>query len=255
MAELALAAGDTAQEAVYRERARNYRNLFEPTSGFLLGRHADGSFPTDYDAFTWEDFYAEGNAWQYNWYAPHDLEGLAELLGGRDAFLERLDMFFEQSMRRRWQPLSPDLWYWHGNEPDIHAPWIYAALDRPARTAEVNRWVVDTRYGDGPDGLPGNDDGGTLSAWYTFTALGLFPITAHADYLVSGPHLTRAVVHLEGGDLVIEAPDASARAIYVESATIDGAPLDRARVPHADVADGATIHFEMSETPTAWAER
>ncbi len=252
--ELAAAAGDDAGAATYRERAHNYQNSYDAESGFFLGRFRDGSFDTtDFDPFVWQDYYAEGNAWQYNWYAPHDLEGMADLFGGRDATLARLDMFFDQSMRRMWLPLGPDTWYWHGNEPDIHVPWIYVALDRPARTAEVNRWIVDTRYDDAPQGIPGNDDSGTLSAWYTFTTLGLFPLPALDYYLVSGPQLTRAVVHLEGGDLVIEAPEASAQVIYVESATLDGAPLDRARVSHADIADGATLHFEMSETPTDWA--
>jgi len=255
VAMLAEAAGDTAGAAVYMDRSDNYENLFDPETGFFVGRYRDGSLATGYDPFVWEEFYVEGNAWQYSWYVPHDLEGMATLLGGRDATLDRLDMFFDQSMRREWQPLGPDLWYWHGNEPDIHVPWIYAALDRPARTAEVNRWIVDTRYGDGPDGLPGNDDGGTLSAWYAFTALGIFPIPALDYYLVSGPQLTRAVVHLEGGDLIIEAPDASEHAMYVESVTVDGMPLDRARITHAEIADGATFRFEMSEAPTIWGNR
>jgi putative alpha-1,2-mannosidase len=203
--------------------------------------------------FVWEDYYAEGNAWQYLWLVPHDLDGLAELLGGRDALLSRLDTFFDQSMARRFQPLGPDLWYWHGNEPDLHAPWIYSALDRPAGTARATRWIVDTRYTDGPDGLPGNDDSGTLSAWYLFTTLGLFPLTGLDYYLVSGPLLTGAVVHLPDGDLTIEAPDASLRDIYVQSALHDGIPLERARIDHASLA-GTTLRFEMGAAPSDWAQ-
>jgi predicted alpha-1,2-mannosidase len=253
MASMAELLGETDEAAAFRERGQAYRNLHDPATDFLLGRYADGSFPEIDDPFVWEDFYAEGNAWQYNWYAPHDLEGLAETLGGRAAFLERLETFFESSVGSVYLPIAPDRYYWHGNEPDIHAPWIFAALDRPAETARYARWVAATRYGDGPDGLPGNDDGGTLSAWYVFTALGIFPIAGLDHYLVSAPMLTRATLHLEGGDVVIEAPDASDRAIYVEAATLDGAPLERARISHAELADGATLVFETSETPTDWA--
>lgn len=253
LATLAEALGEDAEAADFRERSGNWENLLDPESGFLIGRNADGTF-ADVDPFIWEPYYAEGNAWHYLWFVPHDLDGLAEALGGRDAFLERLDTFFTQSIRTPYVPLAPDLWYWHGNEPDIHAPWIYSAMDRPAETARVNRWLVNTRYTDGPDGLPGNDDGGTLSAWYVFTALGIFPLTGLDYYLVSGPQVTGATVHLTGGDLTIEAPNASYRDIYVQGATLDGAPLDRARVDHADLA-GATLRFEMADTPSTWAER
>jgi predicted alpha-1,2-mannosidase len=252
LATLADALGETSDAAAFAERAGYYRNTYDAESGFFIGRNADGSF-ADVSPFVWEDYYAEGNAWQYLWLVPHDLDGLAELLGGRDALLSRLDTFFDQSMARRFQPLGPDLWYWHGNEPDLHAPWIYSALDRPAGTARATRWIVDTRYTDGPDGLPGNDDSGTLSAWYLFTALGLFPLTGLDYYLVSGPLLTGAVVHLPDGDLTIEAPDASSRDIYVQSALHDGTPLERARIDHASLA-GTTLRFEMGAAPSDWAQ-
>ncbi|RLB53839.1 MAG: glycoside hydrolase family 92 protein [Deltaproteobacteria bacterium] len=253
LATMAEALGEDADAADFRARSGNWRNLLDPESGFFIGRHADGTF-ADVDPFIWEDYYSEGNAWHYLWLVPHDLDGLAEALGGRDAFFERLDYFFFQSMRRPYVSFGADIWYWHGNEPDIHAPWIYSALGRPAETARVNRWVVDTRYGDGPDGLPGNDDGGTMSAWYVFTALGIFPLTGLDYYLVGGPQVTGATLHLTGGDLTIEAPNASYRAFYVQDATLDGVSLDRARVDHADLA-GSTLHFEMGVAPSDWAAR
>lgn len=253
MSVLAEAAGEPADAAMFAERAGNYRNLYDPASGFLIGRHADGSFDTDVDPFIWQDYYAEGNAWQYLWYAPHDLAGLAELMGGSDALASRLTMFFEQSEARPFMPLIPALWYWHGNEPDLHAPWIFSALDRPDDSAKWTRWVMERHYGDGPDGLPGNDDAGTLSAWYVFSSTGFFPITALDYYLVGSPVFTRAVFHLQGGDFVIEAPEASGASMYVGSATLDGAALDRARIPHADIADGATLQLQMSAEPVGWA--
>lgn len=243
LARLAGELGHAEDAALLRARAGNYANLYDPATGFLLGRHADGSFPTDVDLDSWQDWYAEGNAWQYLWYAPHDLEGLAALLGGPDTLLSRLDDLFERSARRRRTPL-PDPYYWQGNEPDLHAPWIFAAFDEPARTARWTRWVQTQRYGDGPDGLPGNDDGGTMSAWYLFAALGLYPITAETHYLLGAPTLPHAVVHLPGGDLVIEAPTASEAAVPGGAITLDGHPLARARVEHDALVDGAVLRFE-----------
>ena len=246
LAALAEALGETADAAMFRERAGNWRNLWEPEQQFLLGRHRDGTFPADVDPFVWTDFYAEGTAWQYVWFVPHDLEGLAEVMGGRDAFLGRLGMFFEQSERRPYMPFSPGTWYWHGNEPDLHAPWIFAALDDWDGAARWVRWAAELHYGDGPDGLPGNDDAGTMSAWYVFAALGVFPIAGTDVYLLASPIFTRATLHLPAGDFTIDAPDASERAIYVESATLNGAPLDRPRLVHADLA-GATLSLDLRE--------
>lgn len=255
LAHLAEALGETEQRDVFMERARGYRHLFHEPSGFLLGRHADGSFPEDVDEVAWQDFYAEGNVWQYNFYTPHDMRGLAELLGGRDALLARLDGLFEQSASRPFLPVVPGNWYWHGNEPDLHYAWIYADLDRPAPTARWTRWILQTRYGDGPDGLPGNDDAGTLSAWYVFTSSGFFAIAGADDYLVGSPIFTKVTMHLPGGDFVIDAPEASWTSMYVQDARWQGEPLERARIDHATVAAGGTLSLTLGTEPSAWAER
>jgi predicted alpha-1,2-mannosidase len=249
---LAAALGEAADEAAFDRRSRAYANLWNPDTRFFGGRHADGSFAADDDPHAWRDWWAEGSAWQYLWYAPHDLDGLAALHGGRAALLDRLDAFFEASAAEDYFPLLPSRDYWHGNEPDLHAPWIYAALDRPAAAQRWVRWVLDRHYGTGPDGLPGNDDSGTLSAWYVFASLGFFPIAGLDHYLLASPIFTRAVLHLAGGDLVVEAPTAGDGVLYVREASLAGTPLDRARVRHADLA-GATLRFELSTAPTGWA--
>jgi predicted alpha-1,2-mannosidase len=244
LAQLAEALGETADRDRFLERADSWRNLVDPATGFLLGRHADGAFPEGDDPGQWQDYYAEGNAWHYLWAVPHDLEGLADALGGPETFLARLDTFFEESNAERYLPLIPSAWYWHGNEPDLHAAWIYAALDRPDDSARWVRWVLARHYGDGPDGLPGNDDSGALSAWYVFSSIGLYPLAGLDHYLLGSPIFTHVALHLDGGDLAIEAPGSSDRSILVREISLDGVPLDRPRVPHASLP-GATLHFEV----------
>jgi predicted alpha-1,2-mannosidase len=250
LATIARALGREADAARYAERGRNYRNVWDPARQFFVGRHEDGRFQ---DAFTdahWDDAYAEGNAWQYLWLAPHDPEGLAELMGGRDAFLLRLRAFFERSETER-RGVFPPRWYWQGNEPDIHAPFLFSALGDPDGSARWSSWVRRVSYGEGPRGLPGNDDGGTMSAWYVFAALGFYPIAGDADYLIGSPLFTRAVLHLAGGDLVLEAPDVSATAIYVRELRWNGKAVPRDRIDHATIAGGGTLRFEMSPTPAS----
>lgn len=251
LAAVAEAAGETEDHATLMARSGNWRNLLDPDTGFLIGRHADGRFEWDGDSTRWQDYYAEGNAWQYAWYAPHDLEGLAEALGGREALLARLTDFFERSELLGYNPVVPASYYWHGNEPDLHAAWIYAELDAPADTSRWVRWVIEQHYSSAPDGLPGNDDAGTLSAWYVFASLGFFPIAGSDHYLLASPLFSRAVVHLPAGDLVIDAPSAGESHVFIRSAQLNGAPLDRARLFHRDLA-GATLSFDLGSAPTSW---
>ncbi|NOY93141.1 MAG: glycoside hydrolase family 92 protein [Deltaproteobacteria bacterium] len=251
MAILADALGEDSDASMFRSRADNWQNLWDAESQFLVGRARDGSFARGFRETTPQDFYVEGNAWQYVWYVPHDLEGLASLMGGRAAMLDRLETFFENSTRRP-DPVFPNNFYWHGNEPDIHAPWIFSALGRPEATARWTRWVMDTLYHDAPDGLPGNDDSGTLSAWYVFSALGFFPLAATPDYLVGSPRFTKSTLRLAGGDVVIEAPESAESAIFINAASLDDAPLTQARFRRDAFAGAATLRLEMSGVAGDW---
>ncbi len=244
LAFLAEAAGATEDAASLARRAGNWSNLWDAERGMLLGRSEDGSFPAEVDTNAWSDFYAEGNVWQYLWFVPHDLEGLAERMGGVDTLLAHLGELFERSTRRT-STVLPGQFYWHGNEPDIHYAWIPAFFDRPTESARWVRWIVDTFYDTSPAGLPGNDDSGTLSGWLVFAQLGLYPITGWDHYLLATPTIPRAVVHLPGGDLVIEAPQAD-DGIYrhLGPVLLDGTPLPGARVAHARLA-GATLRFDV----------
>ena len=131
--------------------------------------------------------------------------------------------------------LFPGHFYWHGNEPDIHTAWMYSYYDRPDQAARWVRWITRTYYSDGPQGLPGNDDSGTLSAWLAFAYLGFYPITGWDEYLVAAPMVTSATVHLPGGDLVIEAPNASDERYAREAFEVNGTARDSSRITHDEM--------------------
>jgi predicted alpha-1,2-mannosidase len=231
--------------AMFRERAGHWKNVWDPDKQLLLGRSQDGSFPAQVDPLIWQDYYAEGNALQYTWYVPHDLEGLAEAMGGREAALARLRQFFVDS-EAEVLTLMPQQYYWQGNEPDIHAAFIFSALDDHAGSARWSRWIVRNRFGDGPNGLPGNDDAGTMSAWLVFGALGLFPIAGTDVYLLGSPLFSEATLHLPGGDLRVVAPVTGDEALVPTAVTWDDSPLARPRISHASIAGGGTLRVEMS---------
>jgi predicted alpha-1,2-mannosidase len=238
---LAEALAEPEDVSVFTARAKNYENVFDQESGFFIGRSEDGTFVTLASATAWQPFYTEGNAYQYLFYAPHDLSGLAELLGGADVALERLDDLFDQSTRDAYTPMFPGTYYWHGNEPDLHYAFVFAALGDHERTVRWSRWVMASQYGDGPDGLPGNDDGGTLSAWYVFASLGLFPLAGTDQYLLGAPVFDRAEIELPSGTLTIECPALEAGAYQL---TLDGTPLPQPRITHDAIASGGVLRFD-----------
>ncbi|MCB9592452.1 MAG: glycoside hydrolase family 92 protein [Sandaracinaceae bacterium] len=246
LAILADALGETEDAAYFRARSGNWRNTWDPARQFFVGRHEDGSFAEYFEDDRWIDYYTEGNGWQYVWYVPHDLPGLAEMMGGRDAMLDRLDEFFTLSAGMRITAL-PGFWYWHGNEPDLHAAFIFSALGDGARSARWSRWAAQTLYGDGPTGLPGNDDGGTLSAWLVFASMGIFTIAGEQDYLLGSPLLTRVEFTVGDGTFVIDAPDASDAAPRVREARLDGVALDAPSLPHSAIRAGSTLSLDMAE--------
>jgi predicted alpha-1,2-mannosidase len=228
--------------------ALSYRQLYDGETGFFRGRNRDGSLtPWQGDVAAASD-YTEGDAWQYLWLAPHDPEGLAETLGGRDAALARLRTFFEASAVEE-PVLGHRTYYWHGNEPGLHTPWLFAIWGSRDESARWTRWATDTFYGTGPDGLPGNDDSGTMSAWLLFASAGLYPIAGFDHYVVGVPRFARVALHRPGGDLVVEC-DADPRTHpIVVSITLDGAPVDGAYLTHAQLTGTHTLRFSLARQP------
>ncbi len=247
LASIARELGHADDATRFEARASSYLNLFDPSAGYFVARRADGTFMT-VDPDNWDDGYAEGNARQYLWLAPQDLDGLASVFGGREGALARLTEFFEASAAERHTIFAPT-YYWQGNEPDIHAPFLFSAWGDPDGSARWSRWALRTFYREGPAGLPGNDDSGTMSAWVVFTELGLYPLAGTDTLLVGSPLFTRATLHLPGGDLVIEAPDAWEPTLYVQRLMRDGVEIPRDRMTHASIATGATLHFDLAPQP------
>jgi predicted alpha-1,2-mannosidase len=244
---LADALGETSDAARFATRAANFRNIYDPAQGFFVGRRESGAFET-VQPNLWQDVYAEGNARQYLWLAPQDVDGLADTLGGREMALARLTEFFEESYAERRTPAPPQ-WYWQGNEPDIHAPYLFALWGDRGRGARAISWVRAVHYGLGPKGLPGNDDSGTMSAWYVFSALGIFPIAATENFVLGTPLFTHAVVHLAAGDLEIEAPAASDVTIYPRAITFDREAITTPTMTHAQLAAGGVLAFDLTSSP------
>ena len=247
---LAEALGEDEDAAMFLEHSRNYRNLFNPGTGFFQGRNADGSWLALLPRWFGDEF-IEGNAWQYLFYVPHDVEGLAELKSGRYALIAALEHFFEAAAAAL-DTLLPDIYYWHGNEPDIHAAYVFALLGRPDLTQRWVRWVMDAKYGNDPDGLDGNDDCGTLSAWYVFSALGFYPIAGDDRYVIGSPVFERATMRMGDHTLVVSAENAGPDNPYIQSASFNGEPLYQAFFRHELIAGGGELQFVMGSEPSDW---
>lgn len=251
MSSFAAYMGEEDLSDYYRVRSRSYQNLFNPVRGFFQGRHQDGTWAEPFGAHWFHEHYAEGNAWQMLWFVPHDVPGLVTLLGGPQAFISKLERFFSRSAEQVDHPL-PDLNYWHGNEPDIQSSYLFNYVGRPDLTADWVRWVMATKYTDGPDGLNGNDDGGTLSAWYVFSSIGLFPVPGQDVYLIGSPLFTRADLKVAGGTFTILANGSTDSHRYVQSATLNGVPLLGPWLRHQDIVGGGTLSLVMGPTPSTW---
>ena len=251
VAQLADALGHAADAAELYAQAGNWANLFDPETLFFRGKTTEGEWKEDFDPGHFSDDYTEANAWHYRFHVPHDAEGLAEAFGGTEVMVEAMDETFE--LASEWDDMDlPNLYYWQGNEPSIHAVWMFAELGRPDLAQKWSRWILDATYSTEAGGLAGNDDCGTLSAWYIFAALGFYPLMATDVYLVGSPMYEQAVLHLPGGDLTVTAEGASDEDIYVQSVSLNGVPLDVPWFRHADVAGGGSLDFVMGPQPSSW---
>ncbi len=256
LSELAADVGDRAGQRRFRARAGYWRNLFNPKAapdgGYIQNRNADGSWP----AFTpsTDDGFVEASAAVYVWMVPFDLHGLFDAMGGYGKATARLDRFFHHA-DGRWAftdagPLHAEL----NNEPSVETPWLYDFAGQPYQTQATVRAVVNALWKNAPDGIPGNDDLGEMSSWYVWSALGLYPeIPGRADLVVGSPLFERAVVHRRDGDVVIDAPGASAATPYVHALQIDGKPYTSPWLPAAFATHGGRLRFSLQAVPDkAW---
>jgi len=236
------------------ERAGWWQHTFNPaataTDGYQQARNANGSWVSGFTPSTQTGF-AQGSSATYTWMVPHDVARLAEAVGGRERAIQRLDAFFHKA-DGSWQYTGGDaLRYDPTNEPGIHVPWMYNALGAPWKTQETVRAMADLAYGTGPRGLPGNDDLGTMSAWYVFSSMGIYPQDpARAEMLLSSPIFERVVIHRGNGvDITIESPDAGAEDIYVQSVTLDGTARNQSWLPESVMNRGGTVRIDVGTEP------
>ncbi len=259
-ANAAKALGKDADFEHFTRKSYSYRTYFDSVSGFIRGVDSNGNFRepfSPYYAAHRENDYCEGNAWQYTWLVPHDIYNYAELFGGREKCIARLDSLFIAPWIEEGNS-SPDITgligqFAHGNEPSHHILYLYTMLGEPHKTAEKVRQVLATQYRDDFDGVSGNEDMGQMSAWYLMSALGFYQVEpAGARYWFGSPIVQRAELGVKGGTFVIETVNNSDKNIYIKSITLNGKPHNLPYIEHGDVEKGGTLTIEMGDTPVKW---
>lgn len=250
----AAAIGDTASARFFTERSHSYRNYFDPELRLMRGRDSKGGWRTPFNPYASEhraDDFCEGNSWQYTWLAPQDVEGLAELFGGREAMIERLDTLFLLPSEIPGAEASPDIsgligQYAHGNEPAHHILYLYGLLGAPEKGAEKIRQVLTTLYHNDPDGLSGNEDAGQMSAWYVLSALGFYEAEpASGRYVIGSPLVEEAEITVPGGIFRIIANGNSPENVVVKSMKLNGEPYTLPYITFDDIMKGGTLELEM----------
>jgi predicted alpha-1,2-mannosidase len=258
---LALYAKKLGKEDDYKmflARAHNYTNVFDSSIGFMRGRNEDGSWISPFDPR--EPYYnfmmKEASGWQTLWLVPHDEQGLINLLGGRENFAKKLDEFF--TMPYHPTGIARDVTgmigqYCQGNQPDQQAAYFYDWAGQPWKTQELVRKILRLLYGSDKAGLafPGMDDQGSTSSWYVLSAMGFYTVNpARPEYIIGSPIFDEVTIHMGNGkDFVIIAKNNSGKNIYIQSATLNGKPLDKPWFSHSDIANGGKLAFVMGPTP------
>lgn len=238
----------------FTRRARYFRNLYNADNGFFQGRTSDGKWLEPFDPLRYGanggNPYTEGNAWQYSWYVPHDIEGLIELMGGRRKFVDRLDRFFtltEQSGQKNDNASGFIGQYVHGNEPSHHVAYLYGYAGEPRKTQYYVHKICTELYNTSSSGYAGNDDCGEMSAWLVFSAMGFYPVNpASGEYALGTPMMDRVTVHLAGGrTFTVNAHRKDSMSFYVKSVRLDGRKYDRNTISHKAITDGGTLDFYL----------
>jgi predicted alpha-1,2-mannosidase len=247
MAQIAVLTGRVEDEAVFRQRAQNFRNQWNPEHGFMQSRRRSGEWVEPFDPADASDSngFVESTSWTFSFFVPHDVPALIELMGGEGAFLDRLDQFFAEG--------HDDI----SNEPDFHIPWLYNYAGEPSGTQAVVPRLVAEHFRAAPDGLPGNDDSGAMSAWLVLASLGLYPVAPGTPlYQVSTPLVRRATLVLNpgfyAGDSFTIETEGGPGDLFIQSADLDGVPLDRPYLSHDEITAGGTLRLVLGPDPSDW---
>lgn len=255
MAQLMEKYGDYS---TYIQRAQSYKNLYDPSTGFMRARNNGGWFkPFDPSEVNFN--YTEANAWQYSFYVPQDIQGWTKLMGGQARLAEFLDALFGASSKtsgRDQADISGLIGqYAHGNEPSHHMAYLYNYAAQPWKTQAMVHRLQNEMYRNAPDGLCGNEDCGQMSSWLVLSSMGFYPVTPGSEaYMIGTPMFDNAVLHLENGkEFVIETENLTEENFYIQSATLNGQPFDRCYINHSEIMNGGSIHFNMGPKPnTSW---
>jgi predicted alpha-1,2-mannosidase len=262
--QLGRALGKPASEIeIFKTRAMNYKKLFDPASGLMRGKNADGKFQSPFNPFKWGDAFTEGNSWHYSWSVFQDIDGLSKLMGGKDKFVQKLDSVFSLP------PVFDDSYYGgviheiremqianmgqyaHGNQPIQHMIYLYNYGGAPWKTQYWVRETMNRMYKATPDGYCGDEDNGQTSAWYVFSALGFYPVTPATDqYVLGAPLFKKVTINLENGkQIVVNAPKNSDENRYVNALKYNGAAQSKNWLSHSNLLKGAVLDFDMIATP------
>jgi predicted alpha-1,2-mannosidase len=256
IARVAKKINDSKNYDYFLKRSHSYRTYFDPSTRFMRGRMSDGKFRSPFDPFEAKHRdcdYTEGNAWQYVWLVPHDVEGLINLFGSKKEMQQKLDSLFTVSSQLG-DEASPDIsgligQYAHGNEPSHHILYLYQWLDQPRKTAEKVRYVLTHLYTDAPDGLSGNEDVGQMSAWYILSSLGFYQVNpAGGDYIFGSPLVDQATIQLpEGKTFNIKTVNNSPENKYIERIEWNGKPYTEKGISYAKIMQGGELTFYMTK--------
>lgn len=249
--------------AQYKKNAMNYKNVFDKETNLMRGRNQDGKFQTPFSPLKWGDAFTEGNSWHYSWSVFHDPQGLINLMGGKQTFIQMLDSVFNVP------PLFDDSYYGgviheiremqimnmgnyaHGNQPIQHMIYMYNYAAQPWKTQYWIREVMDKLYTPQADGYCGDEDNGQTSAWYVFSAMGFYPVCPGANqYVIGTPYFDKMTLHLENGKtMTITAQNCSQSNKYIQSLSINGTPSTKNFFTHEQLMQGGNIHYVMGSTP------
>lgn len=264
LAQMAKELGKEEDYKLFMKRAHNYQNLYKPEIGLMAPKSADGKWIEPFDpmysgGFAGEGYFAEGNSWKYTWHVQHDVQGLINLMGGEEKFLEKLNQLFvigHLNDKLQFLAQFPDMtglmgMYTHGNEPAWHIPYLFNYAGQPWMTQNKVRQMLDLWYDTTPFGLSGDEDGGSMSSWYVLNSIGIYPqCPGRPIYDIGSPIFEEVIINVgEGKEFIIEAENVSKQNKYIQSAELNGQPHNKTWIEHSDIVKGGKLKFIMGPRP------
>lgn len=239
IAQIAKALGKKDDYDILMSRSQNWQKVFDTQTGFVRGRHADGRWIEPFNPFSKASFICEGTPFQYTWYVPHDIQGLINMMGGEKPFNSKLDTFFK------------DGHYWHGNEPDHQAAYLFAMAGQPGKTQEWVKRIIDEEYGTGPGGLSGNEDAGQMSAWLVFSMMGFYPVCPVSNqYIITTPSFDEIKINLQGNNyFLVSKVSSKPGSKYIRVITRNGGVYPHWYLTHEDIVKGSRFTLQMTDNP------